>query len=361
MQFHRAPSPSTATLLLACALAACSSNHPEPPFVSGMIDAAGGTLEVAEGNQAGTRVDVPADSLSAPTELSISRGFPSQVPGFLPLGRAVHLGPSDVDFALPAQLTLLLSASPSQNNPIVILQRAADGTVLELGPITADDVNNTVSGALRTFSTVWPAERTFGGAATSAYLPFQSGNVWNLEQDLEVTLQVVFDEPNLDGQTIYRLVFATPEAELGHYLQFDFMLGVVSLGVFSSVGDDSFQILHEPMPFLQSSVTLGQMIESLWTYTLHTPYGATEPTGSGVMVQRLVCAKPREIEVPAGVFENLLLARYRRTATDTDGTARSFDATYTLGADVGFLTVEALGLSARLESGTVGGDPIGDD
>ncbi len=361
MQFHRAPSPSTATLLLACVLAACSSSNPEPPFASGMFDAAGGTLEVAEGNQAGTRVDVPADALQAPTELSIARGFPSQVPGFLPLGRAIHLGPASVEFALPAQLTMLLEASPSQGNPIVILKRAADGTVLELGPIAIDDVNNTVSAALRTFSTVWPAERTFSGVTTSPFLPFQSGNVWDFEQDLEVTLQIVFDEPNLEGQTIYRLVFATPEAELGHYLQFDFMAGILSLGTFSSVGDDSFQILHDPAPFLQASVTPGQPIESVWTYTLHTPYAATEPTDTGVMVQQLECAKPRDIEVPAGMFENLLLARYRRTATDTAGTTRSFDATYTLGADAGFLKVEALGLEVLLEGGTVDGDPIGDN
>ncbi|MHC4960349.1 MAG: hypothetical protein ACYTGN_18525 [Planctomycetota bacterium] len=149
-------------VLISFACAACngdgSFDSPNTPDTTGMIGAAGGTVEVTSGRLTGTKVVIPAGALAADTGITIASGTNVDFAGYAVGGPAVRFGPEGTIFAQPVTITLPHFGS---GLGLEVVHRDDVTGATRVLPSTLDPVAGTVTVTVLSFSTlqgIVPAE-----------------------------------------------------------------------------------------------------------------------------------------------------------------------------------------------------------
>ncbi len=197
--------------------------------------------------------------------------------------------------------------------------------------------------------------------STFRFLPLGDGNSWSFDSDVNITMTLTPDEPNLGGMPVYRMLFELGQENFGLYVQSGAPgTGEIQLlGEFSTAGNDSYQQLHDPTLFVPGGVTVGQPMEADFAYTGYSPFGATAVTASGVATEGIEPGHVEEIVAPADTYTGLTVIRTQTTFRGNDGTARVLNWSLTLARNVGPVAVEAFGTTGLLNNAMVGGRMIG--
>jgi hypothetical protein len=349
-----------ALLLAAGACGGSSGGSASAPVLIGSIDQNGGVFEVTQGPFAGVKVEVPAGAVASPLQLTVASAFSESTPGFRTLSRAVTLGPSDVEFALPVTVTLPFNdgSLPVSSRPVV-LERDSEGRIVELGGSEEPEPARVAFPTLQ-LGTFWVNERLFGGVNTTGfpgYLPLANGNRWTFDNGITITATQTTQEPNLAGTQVFRFLIESAGQNLGFYLRGVLFGPTLLLGEFSTNGGTDFQRLHDPSPFLPAQLTLGRPIETAFSQATFEPYGSTTPASGGILVEQIDPWQTDPVVTAVGRFDTVVTVRLQLLPLTGD-LVRPIDVELTFANTKGPVAVRAFGSSGVLTSGTVSGQPV---
>ena len=335
------------------------------------IGAAGGVLEVATGDLAGLRIEVPPGATSEPMQVRVAQSIARVQPGFSNLSRAMLISPNDRSFDLPVDVTLPFDAG-RQSRPAVVLALQPDGRVVEVAGAMEPDTGLIQFQTLSFPAFYWVAERLLGWVdtnptgifgSTPGYLPLNDGDAWTFGEGIVVTMTSADAEPNLGGSGAYRLVVESPDQNLGLYLQRQDMPPFVygptkTIGQFSTNGGADYQQLHEANLFLPAEITMGQDLAAVVPALVFSPYGATAPTAQATAALRVAPRVAAPVETPVGRFADVIRIEWSMQSLAPGGELRQAQIALVLARGVGPVALEAFGVTSVLQSGVVAGSPI---
>ncbi len=312
------------------------------------------------GPLSGLRIEIPPGALTQPTVITVSDEFASATPGFRALQRAAAIEPADLQFALPVRVTLPFDASGQSSNEIVPLARFANGRMHECAPVTVGD--GALTFEVTQFPRLWAAERLFGGFTTLAHLPTEDGNFWTLDNGTTVHMTFSSTEPNLEGLDVYRLGFETSvetnQPSFGLYLMVAESGALLLRGTFVATASESYQILHEAVPFFPAALTIGLPMVAVHTFDEARPLGGVGTMSAGIARSELLADFPEKVVTPMGTFTDVFRLHWRTNLVWERGGETERNIAFTFARRIGPVAVDD-GISAgRLSRGAVGGRPI---
>jgi hypothetical protein len=366
-------------------LPGCAGGSDPQPAAVGVVDQAGGTVEVTGGPLAGARIEIPAGALSGPVEFRIFGAYEVAIPGFASASAAMRIEPAGLALAQPATIRLPFR-EPSNGEAgfggtlteqVTMLVGVADDleNVVQLGGASQESMGFYDAATLRLgrFFLMVPLQN---GLISPFLYPVLDGNVWNFANGSRIRMEAVpMGEPNrasLPGDAL-RLVIEGPSVpgsdpeQFGLYIQqtFDFNSPTLVYGEFRDTGNATFQQLHDPIPLLDVVLTNDRATQATVVFERHVPFtGGTTTTGVG-RIDRLVRTGPPQVETPAGTFGSIVLIDFDMSFVDENGDAIDFATDWTLSGIgqtgfIGYVGARTFGLSSLLETANVNGVSIGD-
>ncbi len=335
------------------------------------IGAAGGVLEVATGDLAGLRIEVPPGATSEPMQVRVAQSIARVQPGFSNLSRAMLISPNDRSFDLPVDVTLPFDAG-RQSRPAVVLALQPDGRVVEVAGAMEPDTGLIQFQTLSFPAFYWVAERLLGWVdtnptgifgSTPGYIPLNDGDAWTFGEGIVVTMTSADAEPNLGGSGAYRLVVESPDQNLGLYLQRQDMPPFVygptkTIGQFSTNGGADYQQLHEPNLFLPAEVTMGQDLAAVLPALVFSPFGSDVPSGQATAALRMAPRVSAPVATAVGRFADVIRVEWSMQSLTPSGQLREAQVALVLARGVGPVAIEAFGAVGALQSGVVAGSAV---
>lgn len=355
-------------------LASCSGGgggDSSSAIVSQQVGVSGGVLDIATGDLAGLRVEIPPGAAPAPVQVTAAEDFGFVQPGFSNLSRGIVLGPGSMQFSRPVTVTLPFDAN-RQSRPVVVLAREASGRVLEVAGVTEPDTGRAQFQTLDFPARYMVAERLLGWVntnptglfgSTPGMLPLQNGNRWNFTNGLVATMELTSQEPNLQGAQIFKFTIASSDQNFGFYLRRldspPFVYGSTeTIGEFSTNGGTDYQQLHDVSMFLPAEVTLGQRLIAVLPALVYEPYGSTGASSFGTEALQVMPTGSAPVVTAVGRFQDLVRIRWEMQSRSTSGSERVGTVEMTFARGVGPVAISAFGQSGVLTNGTVNNAPI---
>jgi hypothetical protein len=356
---------ATWCVLLLALLTACDGNDSAPSDVvaSGTIGPAGGSVTVPSGPLAGASISIPPGALASPVTVSFFEDLVTLTPGFTDVGPAVRIEPDGLPLALPALLTLPFDPAqvppPTATGDYVVRYRLADGRVFDALPRQVDPSLGRVTADVLQFATWWVSVPD--AIETRAYLPLGSGDVYEYDTGLRLTVAETRAEPNFLGVPLTKLTFATPFAFFaGLYLAGDAAGALSLLGEFEVAIDNRQERLDGPVLLLDAVETIGSRRESFYTFTGFVPYGGLVPVYLGAAHQVVRVVERTSVVTPAGSFDDVVQVEVTTERSDSRPRSSTGTLRLWLADGVGPVQVQVnQDTPHRLESAVVGGNPIG--
>ncbi len=331
----------------------------------------GGVLDIATGDLAGLRVEIPEGAAPASVQITAAQDFGFVQPGFTNLSRGIVLGPSAMEFSRPVTVTLPFDAN-RQTRAVVVLAKEASGRVLEVAGVVEPETGRARFQTLGFPARYMVAERLLGWVNTNptglfgttpGMLPLHHGNRWNFSGGLVATMDLTSQEPNLQGVQVFKFTIASASQDLGFYLRRvdspPFVYGSTeTIGEFSTNGGADYQQLHDLSMFLPAEVTLGQRLIAVLPALVHEPYAATGASSVSTEALQVMPTGAEPVVTGVGRFQDLVRIRWEMQSLSTNGSERAAAIEMTFARGVGPIAITAFGQSGVLTSGTVNNAPI---
>lgn len=337
-------------------LAACGGGGSAPP-ADAELTTLGGIVAVTEGPLAGLALEIPPGALPGPVPIRFAKTRALAVPGFRPLGDCFRISPMPTAMHLPVLLTVPYDQNDQTGTEVVVLCHGADGEVIELGPAQTPEPG-IGKVAIGSFGSFWVGERLYDGLPAGEFLPLDDGNEWTFDDGRTLRVVMTFDEPNLEGEFIFKLEFTDANGRReGFYCERDWVSGAARLRGRYDATAPGVQILHDPTPFVPAGVTIGRPVVTVHGVALHEPFGGAA-TGTATAFSRRVAELPGVEVTPAGTFDDLLDVTLDTRLQRLDGGEVTLPLTLRLQRFVGPVAWRDASGWTRVVAGTVGGTPL---